>query len=181
MTDFMWTEERIDRLRSLFAENHTASEIAATLGQGLTRNAVCGKLARLGLNRGISIPVPSGRKPRVPKHEAKGAPTGSLAYKVIHGIKRKMAAAEVDPAPFVCRAVDTGEFLNLSIDQLTETTCRYPSATAPFTYCGQLIRDGSYCAEHFRLCHIGVPQRKSVAINPAEFGKSRGGVFGRVA
>lgn len=179
MTDFIWTDDCVAQLRALFADKHSASEIASKFG-GISRNAVCGKLARLGLVRGISVPVPSGRKPRVPKHEQVGAPTGSLAYKVIHAIKRKQAAP-VDPTPFVCGVVDVKP-LHLTIDQLTETTCRYPFGDSDFTYCGILIQDGiSYCAEHHRLCYIGVPQRKATVINPAEFGKSRGGVFGRVA
>ena len=44
----MWTEERIETLKSLWAVGHSASEIAGRLG-GITRNAVIGKVHRLGL------------------------------------------------------------------------------------------------------------------------------------
>jgi len=40
-----WTEERIDRLKSMWAEGATASEIADKLG-GVSRNAVIGKAHR---------------------------------------------------------------------------------------------------------------------------------------
>ncbi len=45
----MWTEERIERLKTLWAEGRTASAIATELG-GTTRNAVLGKAHRLGLD-----------------------------------------------------------------------------------------------------------------------------------
>ncbi len=43
-----WTEERIERLKSMWTEGATASEIAEKLG-GVSRNAVIGKAHRLGL------------------------------------------------------------------------------------------------------------------------------------
>lgn len=44
-----WTDERISTLRTLWADGLTASQIAAKLGEGVTRNAVIGKAHRLGL------------------------------------------------------------------------------------------------------------------------------------
>jgi len=43
-----WTDERIDRLKALWSEGNTASQIADDLG-GVSRNAVIGKAHRLGL------------------------------------------------------------------------------------------------------------------------------------
>jgi GcrA cell cycle regulator len=43
-----WTDERIDRLKSLWLQGMTASQIAEELG-GVSRNAVIGKAHRLGL------------------------------------------------------------------------------------------------------------------------------------
>jgi GcrA cell cycle regulator len=45
----MWTEDRVDSLKRLWDDGHSASVIASTLGQGLTRNAVMGKVHRLDL------------------------------------------------------------------------------------------------------------------------------------
>jgi GcrA cell cycle regulator len=56
MTDYLWDDERVERLKQLFAENYTASGIVQMLGGGLTRSAVCGKLHRLGLSRNGSPP-----------------------------------------------------------------------------------------------------------------------------
>ncbi|HEX8580004.1 MAG TPA: GcrA family cell cycle regulator [Allosphingosinicella sp.] len=43
-----WTDERIDRLKELWTQGNTASQIADELG-GVSRNAVIGKAHRLGL------------------------------------------------------------------------------------------------------------------------------------
>ncbi len=53
-----WTEERIDRLRTMWAKGSTASQIAEALG-GVSRNAVIGKAHRLGLEQRPS-PVKAG-------------------------------------------------------------------------------------------------------------------------
>ena len=62
-----WTEERIDRLKSMWAEGATASEIAEKLG-GVSRNAVIGKAHRLGLEA-----RPSPVKPGEEKEHSAGA------------------------------------------------------------------------------------------------------------
>ena len=54
-----WTERRIDQLKRLWPEGRSAEAIARELGGGLTRNAVLGKVARLGL----SEHRPGGRRP----------------------------------------------------------------------------------------------------------------------
>jgi len=44
-----WTDDRVDLLSRLWLEGKSASMIATALGGGLTRNAVIGKVHRLGL------------------------------------------------------------------------------------------------------------------------------------
>ena len=58
-----WTDERVDQLKNLWTEGLSASQIARALG-GVTRNAVIGKVHRLGL-AGRATPTRSER-PRVP-------------------------------------------------------------------------------------------------------------------
>src|SRR5437868_8340397 len=43
-----WTDERVEQLKALWTEGLSASQIARVLG-GVTRNAVIGKVHRLGL------------------------------------------------------------------------------------------------------------------------------------
>lgn len=52
----MWTDERVDTLKSLWTEGLSASQIARVLGEGVTRNAVIGKVHRLGL-AGRAVPA----------------------------------------------------------------------------------------------------------------------------
>lgn len=44
-----WTADRVETLRKLWREGMSARQIARSLGHGVTRNAVIGKVHRLGL------------------------------------------------------------------------------------------------------------------------------------
>src|SRR5690606_19602684 len=48
MTEMNWTDERVEKLKKLWSEGLSASQIAAQLG-GVSRNAVIGKVHRLNL------------------------------------------------------------------------------------------------------------------------------------
>ena len=47
-----WTDERVETLKKMWAEGQSASQIAKELG-GVTRNAVIGKVHRLGLSNRV--------------------------------------------------------------------------------------------------------------------------------
>jgi GcrA cell cycle regulator len=66
-----WTEERIERLKKMWHDGSTASQIADELG-GVSRNAVIGKAHRLGLEARPS-PVKPGEEKDSPKKAAKPA------------------------------------------------------------------------------------------------------------
>ena len=51
-----WTDERVELLKKLWADGLSASQIAAELG-GITRNAVIGKVHRLGLSGPCQEPL----------------------------------------------------------------------------------------------------------------------------
>jgi len=65
-----WTDERIERLKKMWADGATASQIADELG-GVSRNAVIGKAHRLGLEQRPS-PVKAGEE-----KEKKAAPAAA--------------------------------------------------------------------------------------------------------
>src|SRR5947207_9493403 len=67
-----WTEERIERLKKMWHDGATASQIADELG-GVSRNAVIGKAHRLGLEQRPS-PVKAGEE-----KEAKATPAATAA------------------------------------------------------------------------------------------------------
>ena len=59
-----WTDERVETLKKMWTEGQSASQIAKELG-GVTRNAVIGKVHRLGLsNRAGGGAVPAAAAPR---------------------------------------------------------------------------------------------------------------------
>src|SRR5258708_8000853 len=64
MTVLTWSEDRIEQLKKLWEAGLSASQIAAELGN-VTRNAVIGKVHRLGLSRRAQSP--SSAAPRQPK------------------------------------------------------------------------------------------------------------------
>ncbi len=58
-----WTDERVETLKKMWAEGQSASQIAKELG-GVTRNAVIGKVHRLGLsNRVVGAAASASAKP----------------------------------------------------------------------------------------------------------------------
>src|SRR5687768_16865179 len=67
-----WTEERIERLKSMWAKGATASQIADELG-GVSRNAVIGKAHRLGLEARPSPVKPGEDTDKDPARAAKPA------------------------------------------------------------------------------------------------------------
>ncbi|MFV0512592.1 MAG: GcrA family cell cycle regulator [Jhaorihella sp.] len=58
-----WTDERVDLLRKMWGEGQSASQIAKELG-GVTRNAVIGKVHRLGLSNRATGPAPAKSEPK---------------------------------------------------------------------------------------------------------------------
>jgi len=86
-----WTDERVELLKKMWGEGQSASQIAKELG-GVTRNAVIGKVHRLGLsNRAGS--AASGAA-AAPKADAKPAPAAAPAPK-----PKPKAEAKPKPAP----------------------------------------------------------------------------------
>ena len=86
-----WTDERIDRLKAMWAEGSTASQIAEDLG-GVSRNAVIGKAHRLGLESRPSPVKPGEEKKKAP---AKAAPAAATPK----ADKPKPAPKAAAPAP----------------------------------------------------------------------------------
>ena len=63
-----WTDERVETLKKMWAEGQSASQIAKELG-GVTRNAVIGKVHRLGLSNRVGpggMPEPEEEEIAVP-------------------------------------------------------------------------------------------------------------------
>ncbi|MCA0964480.1 GcrA family cell cycle regulator [Salipiger bermudensis] len=88
-----WTDERVELLKKMWAEGQSASQIAKELG-GVTRNAVIGKVHRLGLsNRTGAGAAPAAAA--APAKEAKPVKDAKPAAKP----KPAPAAPAADAAP----------------------------------------------------------------------------------
>ncbi|PRY25492.1 GcrA cell cycle regulator [Aliiruegeria haliotis] len=95
-----WTEERVEILKKMWGEGQSASQIAKELG-GVTRNAVIGKVHRLGLsNRTTGAAAAEKPKaeaaPEKPKAEAKPKPVKDAPKP--EAKPEPVAAAEPEPA-----------------------------------------------------------------------------------
>lgn len=90
-----WTDERVETLKKMWGEGQSASQIAKELG-GVTRNAVIGKVHRLGLsNRVGGAPEPVKAKPADPAPKSEARPTAAKPART----EAKPAAQRPEPAP----------------------------------------------------------------------------------
>ncbi|QIE42669.1 GcrA cell cycle regulator [Rhodobacteraceae bacterium SC52] len=119
-----WTEERVETLKKMWSEGQSASQIAKELG-GVTRNAVIGKVHRLGLSNRTAAPTstdtpaapaaPAAAAPRTPppaaaapspaptpeapKAKETPAPVESVPVKVVQPTNRRQIIPAGQPLP----------------------------------------------------------------------------------
>jgi GcrA cell cycle regulator len=98
-----WTDERVKTLERMWTEGASASQIAKELG-GVTRNAVIGKVHRLGLsNRGAEPPAAeapaAAPSPAAPPAETKAAPAAEVEAPVAEATEQAKPAVAPDPPP----------------------------------------------------------------------------------
>jgi GcrA cell cycle regulator len=141
-----WTAERVALLRSYANAGLSCAQIAAEIG--VTRNAVIGKLNRLGLSRGRSGPGP--RAPTVRRHQAR---TPMLAQRL--ALKAMFAS---EPIADNVVSAEPCSLLNLA-----PRKCRWPisvAETSGLNFCNNIAAEGwSYCAGHARMAYRLSPQR----------------------
>ena len=166
-----WTDERVEILTKMWAEGNSASQIAKELG-GVTRNAVIGKVHRLGLsNRATtstsnksesktkSTPKSGSksrqkvRKPEVA--EPKSDNVTSLRRQIIPAgqpLPPQPSANEISPEALARVNEIEKKAKKLSLLELTEKTCKWPvgdPATEDFWFCGLATQSGKpYCEAH---------------------------------
>ncbi|WP_018997699.1 GcrA family cell cycle regulator [Hirschia maritima] len=166
-----WTEERVAELKKLWAEGHSASQIAKQLG-GVTRNAVIGKVHRLGLSGRATPSRPVKRPPRLarPKPQVTQPAAASAKPAAAAGSnKRKPAkeAASGNLSPSMApvanvkpKRLNNGDMV--TVMTVSDSMCKWPvgDPTDPdFGFCGHSTDgDSPYCAEHAKLAYQ--PSRK---------------------
>jgi GcrA cell cycle regulator len=149
-----WTDERVELLKKLWADGLSASQIAAELGS-VTRNAVIGKVHRLGLSGRAKSPSSSSSRPRKPRSATQML---RVSRSSIRGNTALAHAYEYDfdPEPeLIENIIPIGQRRTLM--ELTEATCRWPIGDpgAPdFYFCGgHALTAGPYCAYHSRMAY----------------------------
>ena len=144
-----WTDERVEILKKLWAEGLSASQIAREMGEGVTRNAIIGKVHRLKLSGRATPsrpPRPRAKPASKPKAAAAAAPNRSSSS----APARQSAAMTPPPPPLEPKALPNGEFA--TVLTLTNHICKWPigdPATPEFRFCGRRSKAGSpYCDTH---------------------------------
>lgn len=142
ISNLSWTDERIEQLKTLWAEGMSAGEIAREMG--ITRNAVLGKKDRLGLSKrrgGYANPAPDKVEKRLRRRRMNFSPQAPRLLKAPTYIE-----------PHVEKPVRPVTLL-----ELNETTCRWPIGDpqdADFVFCGARPETGlPYCSKHCRMAY----------------------------
>jgi len=132
-----WTDDRIEQLKSLWTEGLSASHIAKVMG-GISRNAVIGKVHRLGLAGRVG--APRGERIRLPS-----APRAAMRAHV-------QQPSVVEEEPIV---LDDGSFA--TVLTINDRMCRWPigdPSEHEFHFCGRKPKPGSpYCEAHARKAY----------------------------
>jgi len=115
-----WTDERIERLKKMWHDGATASQIADELG-GVSRNAVIGKAHRLGLEQRPSPVKPGEEKEKkaaaapavaAPKPAAKvEAPAARVAATATPGPSGHVPTPQRPPSDLQYRSIGPGGFI----------------------------------------------------------------------
>lgn len=170
-----WTDERVELLKKMWSDGQSASQIARELG-GVTRNAVIGKVHRLGLSNrssGATAAKPEPKAKPAPKAEAKpkqspkteaARPVSPAAEaKPVNPARRQIipagqplppqpSANEISPEALAKVNEIEKKAKKISLMELTERTCKWPvgdPATEDFWFCGLPVQAGKpYCEAH---------------------------------
>jgi GcrA cell cycle regulator len=145
-----WTDTRVERLRKFWADGRSASEIAALLGE-VTRNAVIGKVHRLGLAGRRT----TSRQPR--RSSPRRDSSGRVKLRQAHARFVRPAAPLLPPPPPPVAA------LMLTLRQLRADQCHWPIGDPKedgFGYCGCQKAPGvPYCAHHAAIAYNPAARR----------------------
>ncbi len=172
-----WTEERVELLKKLWLEGFSASQIAAELGEGVTRNAVIGKVHRLKLSARAKPATSAPARRATPRPAPRRVPTSSGSHSTavakrsmlrtpVAGATALAATPEIETEVYV--APQAQELFipvenRLTLLQLNEHTCKWPIGdplTPDFYFCGQHSDEGKpYCEFHARRAYHQVERR----------------------
>lgn len=164
-----WTDERIERLKKLWGDGLSASQIAAELG-GVTRNAVIGKVHRLQLSGRVktaSAATQRSRKTTAVRQVVRPAARTVVSTRGNLAVVQSVEAEEVvayRPAEEVVVPISR----RISIMELREGTCRWPLGdplNPDFVFCGGDCDVGRpYCSAHAQIAFQPSFERKRIRV-----------------
>lgn len=162
-----WTDDRVELLKKLWLDGRSASQISNELGGGVTRNAVIGKVHRMGLSGRTKLPeVPVAMAKPKDRQQARPAvsrPTGPVV--------RGNLALALTPAPAIQPTPRSKDNVVIPISErvtlmeLREAMCRWPlgdPTQLDFRFCG-VRSPGSqtpYCAHHATIAYQPAQDRR---------------------
>ena len=152
-----WTEDRVGALKKLWLEGQSASQIAKQLGGGVTRNAVIGKVHRLGLSGRAAPSQPARTSTFRPARVRTAAPAQPSA-------PRRLEAGRIEAVQPAPRPVATTASLPVVAEMPGTATvmtlgahmCKWPigdPSSTEFSFCGRRASEGVYCQEHARVAY----------------------------
>lgn len=166
-----WTDERVEMLKTLWAEGLSASQIAAQLG-GVSRNAVIGKVHRLKLSSRGRATSSQPRQKKTTRSGVSGRSTsrgssGRTVSSVIGATAlQQQFAVDAVADPVIKPAADVVVPISkrLTLIELTEKTCKWPIGdplSEDFHFCGNDCGEsGPYCTYHSSLAFQPPSERR---------------------
>ena len=149
-----WTEEKVEKLKKLWGNGNTASQIAEIIG-GISRNAVIGKAHRLNLSAKIKTRAATSNK----NFESSMEENNNRSKKVRKS-KFKSLLIEKDFEPENPK----------QLEELDENSCKWPIGHPDennFYFCGRSsLKDFSYCKLH--LLYAYQPKGKKEEVSDKE-------------
>lgn len=161
-----WTPERVQMMREMWIDGKSATEVAFAL-KHVTRNAVIGKIHRLGLSNSR----PAASKPRGMRTAKRNRPVRLATYRPPQPANARPALrcveVESNPVLFMDRGRDQCAFI---LDGYAETTCC--GAAVQLSSSGRRL---SNCPGHETLSHTGGQPRA------LKYDSTYGGARGRLS
>lgn len=153
-----WTDERVEILKKLWTEGLSASQIAGQLG-GVTRNAVIGKVHRLGLSgRATTSRIKPNRARKNKAQRQANTPRLGLFSSSSTAMRSLTTNGDAPrEEPFRSQYVELDIPLEERVDlvDLKEAQCRWPIGDPQeqgFHFCGKHKADGGpYCEYHAEI------------------------------
>lgn len=147
-----WNDERTEMLAKFAANGLSAAKIAEQIGGGVTRNAVIGKMLRLGIKAVI--------RPKLKLKE----PRKVIVRPLPPSLKSSDLSFSKPPTPVQMTALPIFS-TPVRIEDLESSMCRWPLGNPcedSFRYCGAeivvIVRGrmvlNSYCNGHAALAHV---------------------------